>query len=47
MPHPGKMTIICKRNERQDAGFGAQVTNVSSQDDRTEEDTEAGRAFRD
>ena len=47
MPHPGKMTIICKRNERQDAGFGAQVTNVSSQDDRSEEDTEAGRAFRD
>lgn len=30
-PHPGKeLTIVCKRNERQDAGFGAEVKNTSS-----------------
>lgn len=47
MPHSGKVTIISKSNERQDAGFGAEVTSTSSQDDRPEEDTEVGSDFRD
>lgn len=49
MPHSGKkLTIICKRNERKDADFGAEVKNIShlSQDDRPEEDTEVGSALR-
>ena len=29
------------------AGFGAEVKNMSGQDDRSEEDTKAGKAFRD
>lgn len=40
--------MTCKRSERKDAGFGAEVKCIISllQDDRPEEDTEADGTFR-